>query len=171
MVFVRGPHNRKIHVSFYYGGPGQQLGIDPSVMTSHLRAPTDLAVHSGPLSQQGRKEGRKDPIERPCKRRRIEPWAIGHANNDCDGPDGPTQRSVGNSTRPPESERVRERERERHGCDARHLQTAADVDEVRQRRKGNVGEGERKRERQKSTKKRKEERKEERKEGRSGRQR
>ena len=43
--------------------------------------------------------------------------------------DGRTaQRSVGNSTRP----------REKHGCDARHLQTAAtaaDDDDVRQSRK------------------------------------
>ena len=61
--------------------------------------------------------------------------------------DGRTaQRSVGNSTRP----------REKHGCDARHLQTAAtaaDNDDVRQRRK-ELWEREREeeRERQKSTK-------------------
>ena len=55
------------------------------------------------------------------------------------GTDGRTaQRSVGNSTRPPERKREKGG---RHGCDARHLQTAAaaddddDVGQVRQRRK------------------------------------
>ena len=59
--------------------------------------------------------------------------------------DGRTaQRSVGNSTRP----------REKHGCDARHLQTAAtaaaDDDDVRQSRK-ELWEGEREREKRKGS--------------------
>ena len=64
------------------------------------------------------------------------------------------QRSVGNSTRPPERKREKGG---RHGCDARHLQTAAaddddDVGQVRQRRKERKCGREEGRERQKRTK-------------------
>ena len=76
-------------------GPKQQLGVRLPVRDGS--APTHFAPLKCGLSVICDAGEEYHVREGPCKRRRIELWAIGHANNDCDGrrdgrTDGPTVR-------------------------------------------------------------------------------